>query len=494
MHEEKTKRPPVVAIMGHVDHGKSTLLDFIRKSNVVDGEAGGITQHLSAYEVDHKDADGNHHFITFIDTPGHAAFSGMRDRGAQAADIAILIVSAEDSIKTQTIEALETIRKNNVPFIIAINKIDKQGANIEKVKYDLMEHQVYVEGLGGTTPVVAISAKNGTGIPDLLETITLVAEMEEFKGHQTAPAEGIVIESHMDPKTGAQATLIVKDGCIAKGQFVVAGSAIAPTRMLESGRGSSVDHVICGSPVRISGWSSVPVIGSSFTVFTNKKEAEEFAKLWEQANPTKETLKEGVTYIPLIIRTDVTGTCEAILKEVQKMAQETIAYNVISKGVGNISENDMKIAGTDKNTVIVGFGVKVDNTAREIGEQLHIDINLFNIIYKLTEFLEENLENKRPRVQTLEALGALKVLRTFSQTKDKQVLGGKVILGKIEVGSIVRVLRRDNEIGQGKITEVQKSKVKTKEAILDEECGLMVESKVEIAPQDVLEAFIMVAK
>ena len=234
MAEFTTKRAPIVVIMGHVDHGKSTLLDYIRKTNIVDGEAGGITQHLSAYVVEHKDADGKNRSITFIDTPGHAAFSGMRSRGANVADIAILVVSAEDGFKAQTKEAYETIKDSGIPYIVAINKIDKPGADIEKTKYNLIENEIYLEGMGGNIPFVPISAKIGTGVPDLLETILLVADLENFECDPESLATGLVIESHQDAKRGCQATLIIRDGSVMRGQYIVAGSAYTSTRMLES--------------------------------------------------------------------------------------------------------------------------------------------------------------------------------------------------------------------------------------------------------------------
>jgi translation initiation factor IF-2 len=488
------ERAPVVVIMGHVDHGKSTLLDYIRKTNIVDGEAGGITQHLSAYEVNHKTSDGKERAITFIDTPGHAAFSGMRSRGAQVADIAILIVSAEDGVKMQTIEAIKTIKENDVPFIVGINKIDRPGANIDKTKMDLAENEVYLEGMGGTTPFVLISAKTGEGVPELFETISLVADLEEFVGTPEIPANGLIIESKSDSKIGAQATLIIKNGTVKKGQFIVAGNTYASTKMLEDFLGKPTQSASFSNAIRVSGWSNVPKVGTRFTTVDTKKEAEEIILEWQDETTSPDTIDADKKYIPLIIKTDVLGTAEAIEKEVKKLSQEKIAYRIMTCGVGNISEGDIRRAASDKDTVIVGFNVKVDPVARDTNEKIGLTIELFNIIYKLTEWLEINLEAKRPRVETIESIGQLKIIKTFSQTRDKQVVGGKVINGRIESGSIVRIIRRENEIGRGKILEVQKSKAKTKDAIEGEECGLFVEAKLDIAAGDILESFIIVQK
>ncbi|MDQ5949816.1 MAG: Translation initiation factor, partial [Patescibacteria group bacterium] len=269
-----TVRPPVVVIMGHIDHGKSTLLDYIRKSNIVDKEAGGITQHLSAYEVIHKDEKGESRKITFLDTPGHAAFSGMRERGATVADIAILIVSAEDGVKAQTIEALNTIVEAKVPYLVAINKIDRPGANVEKAKMELMEKGVYLEGYGGNIPYVEISAKAGTNIPALLDTILLVADMENFTGDSSKTARGIVIESNMDPKRGISATMVIKDGTLSKGMFLVVEDAIVATRIMEDFLGKTISEVSMCAPVRLIGFDKVPAVGSVFESFNTKKEAE----------------------------------------------------------------------------------------------------------------------------------------------------------------------------------------------------------------------------
>jgi len=496
MTDLKTKRAPVVAIMGHVDHGKSTLLDFIRKTNVVDGEAGGITQHLSAYEVHHKDEEDTERTITFLDTPGHEAFTKMRIRGAQVADIAILVVSAEDGVKQQTIEAYETIKASNIPFIVAVNKIDKPGANIDQTKINLSEHEIYVEGYGGSIPFVPISAKQGTNIEELLTTILLVADLEEFHGNPNKPAEGIVIESHTDPKSGISATLIIKDGFVKKGQFIVAGNAVCPTRMLSDFTGKSINYAQFSSPIVVTGWSSLPPVGAIFKTFENKKEAEKtFGGLKETESDLMKTLSEITTFetklIPIIIKTDVLGTFEAIDKQISKLQRPEVACKLISRGVGNISEVDINFAQADKDVLIIGFNVGFDKNATELNMQVDATIKTFTIIYKLTEWLQEEMEKRRPRKLTPIVHGALKVLKIFSKTKDKQVMGGEMIEGSLLLNITARIMRKDTEIGTGIIKNLQQNKIEVKE-IKEGQCGLMIESKIEVAVGDVLEVFTMI--
>jgi translation initiation factor IF-2 len=489
------KRAPVVVIMGHVDHGKSTLLDYIRKSNVVSGEAGGITQNISAYEVIHKDEKGENQFITFLDTPGHEAFSKMRARGANASDIAILIVSAEDSVKAQTIEAYNTIIESKIPYIVAINKIDRPNANIEKTKMDLVEKGIYLEGMGGDIPYVAISAKDGIGVNELLDTILLMAEMQDFTGDTELNASGVIIEAVREPKRGISATCIIKNGKLESGMFVATDTAIVTTRIIEDFMGKNIKQASFSSPIRLVGFESMPEVGSIFNSFKTKKEAENYVneiKNNVNSNPiSKEKITPTEKVIPLIIKTDVAGTIEAIEKEVGKLNKEDISFKLISSGVGSIGETDLKMANVNKDTIIVGFNVNLDNGARDLNESLKVNVQSFNIIYKLTDWLKEIIEERRPRIETKEVTGSLKVLKTFGETRDKRVVGGKVITGRITLGGIVRIIRRDFEIGTGKIVELQMSKIKTKEVIEGNDCGVLVESKIDIAPGDVLESFII---
>jgi translation initiation factor IF-2 len=495
--QNSIQRPPVVVVMGHVDHGKSTLLDYIRKSNVVEKEAGGITQHISAYEVSHKDEKGVDRRITFLDTPGHEAFSKMRARGAQAADIAILLVSAEDSVKAQTLEAYNTIIESKIPYIVAINKIDRPNANIEKTKMDLVEKGVYLEGLGGDIPFVPISAKAGTGVNELLDMILLVADLNDFTGNSHQTATGVIIEANREPKRGISASCIIKNGTLKSGMFVATGGAMVTTRIMENFLGKPIKEATFSSPIRLVGFESMPEVGSVFYAFTTKKEAESYIETEKnKGGNTKSHTHEqssGKT-IPLIVKTDVSGTIEALEKEIEKINSPEISFKIISSGVGAIGETDLKMASINKETIIVGFNTKIDNGARDLNESLKVNVELFDIIYKLTDYLKEVLEERRPRQETAEVIGSLKVLRTFGATKDKQVIGGKVVEGRIAQGATVRIVRRDFEIGRGNVVEVQTNKIKVKEVLEDTECGLLVESKIDIAPGDVLEAFIIVVK
>jgi translation initiation factor IF-2 len=486
--------------MGHIDHGKSTLLDYIRKSNVVDTEAGGITQHISAYEVTHNDEHGMPRRITFLDTPGHEAFSKMRERGAEVADIAILVVSAEDSVKTQTIEAWQTIHTSGIPCIVAINKIDRPGANIDKTKMDLAEKEIYLEGFGGDIPYAEISAKTGQGIDGLLDVILIAAELAGFTCEPATPASGFVIESKLDTKRGISASLVIKDGTLKKGMFIVAENAFAGTRIVENFLGKQIDTAECSSPVKITGWDELPPVGAIFQAYENKKEAEKARS--ENKEVLKKTKMIGATAVgneeakrvPLVIKTDVLGTIDAIEKEINKMANEKVLYKVVQKGVGAVTEVDVKLASADKDTLIAGFNVKVDGSAAELAEKSGIIIQTFDIIYKLTDWLAETLEARRPREEVMETVGTAKILKVFSKTKERQVVGGKVLQGRLTSDANVRILRRDFEIGRGKVVELQQGKVKSREVLEESEFGMLIETKIDIAQGDTIEAFTLVSK
>lgn len=494
METNTTTRPPIIAVMGHIDHGKSTLLDYIRKTSVTESEAGGITQHLSAYEI-YIPHNGKERKIVFLDTPGHAAFTGMRERGASAADIAVLVVSAEDGVKAQTIEALQTIRTAGIPFIVAINKIDRPGANIEKTKLMLAEQEVLVEGFGGTIPVVAISALNGTGIADLLETILLVADIEGFVADQSLLAKGLVIESRLDPKRGIAATLIIKDGTLKKGQFVVAGSAITTTRIMEDFRKTAIDTAKAGTVVQLVGFDSLPAVGARISVFDTKRDAENFVEKQKNTAIVKDQwlVDADTKILPLIIKTDVFGTAEAIENEIKKIHVEGLQAKIIHSGIGAIGENDIRLAQSDKDIIILGFNVEMDARARDINETVGATVRTFDVIYRALEWLTEIFEARRPQKEVREVIGSAKVLKTFSKTKERQVIGCRVEAGSLSEGAKVSVLRRDFPIASGTIVEIQQAKQRVK-TIAEGECGMLLECKTDIAPGDVLEAFILTTK
>ncbi|MCA9362568.1 translation initiation factor IF-2 [Candidatus Kaiserbacteria bacterium] len=485
------KRPPVVVVMGHIDHGKSTLLDTLRMSNIVDGEAGGITQHLSAYVVPHKTKDGAEETITFLDTPGHAAFQKMRLRGADVADVAILMVSAEDGVKPQTLEALESIKAANIPYVVAINKIDKPGADVQRTKNTLIENEIYIEGMGGDVPWAAISAKQGEGIDELLDLVILAADLAELRGDTNASAVGKVIEGKVDPKRGNTATLIVTNGTLKSGQFVVAGETYSPVRIMEDFQGKTVKEAGLSAPVRIVGFTDTPVVGIEFTTVANKKEAEatvlEHKAGSEAASPTI-AKKSNLPVIPLLIKADVLGTLDAIEHELEKFESDRITVKVIDKGVGDVTVNDVQNVAATEDAIIVGFSVKVERPAQDLAERLGVEIDTFDIIYELSEWLETALKNRTPKKEEQVETGSVKILKHFSMQKHVHVMGGRIDEGVIKLGQAVKILRRDIEIGTGVIKNLQQAKSDVQQ-VEEGEFGMQLETKAEIAPGDYLKPY-----
>ena len=506
------ERPPIVAVVGHIDHGKSTLLDYIRKSNTTDNEAGGITQHLSAYEAHHTNASGTHR-ITFLDTPGHEAFRAMRSRGLEVADVAVLVVSAEDGAKPQTLEAVKLIAETKIPYIVAITKIDKPGADVEKAKMSLLENGIYLEGLGGEIPFTPISSKTGIGIPELLDLILLAGELEGLSADPDAPGRGLVIEAHLDQKRGTTATLIVQDGSVESGEFIVSGDAFAPVRIMENYLGKPIKEALPGSPIRIVGFSTLPQIGATWRCVETKKEAEEEVRLnasKPQQNPVArpQAASEGSAkapttedtgpylLLPIVIKTDFSGTGDAVVHELEKLPKhERLEVRVVSRGTGPISENDVKLVGSGKNPgIIVGFNVKADKDAAQLAERLGVGFATFDIIYKLAEWLAEEIEKRRPRAAMEEKTGSAKILKVFSTVKDKVVLGGRVEEGAISEGEEIKIMRNDVEVGRGEITSLQTQKEAAKKVEKGNEFGAMIKTTVAPAAGDTIETFEVVTK
>lgn len=482
------KRSPVVVVMGHIDHGKSTLLDFIRKSNVVDGEVGGITQHLSAYVVEHTTKDGVTDKITFLDTPGHEAFQKMRLRGADLADVAILIVSAEDGVKPQTLEALESIKQADIPFIVAINKIDKPGANIPNTQASLIEHGIYIEGMGGDIPWVGISAKSGDGIDELLDVVVLAADLAELTADINAPAVGSVIEANLDTKRGNTATLLIKDGTLKSGDFVVSGTTYSPVRIMEDFAGKTIKVAGPSEPIGIVGFTDIPKIGADFYSAVNKKAAE-VAVTSEKLNTKIEKFPvTDLPIIPILIKADVLGTIDAITHELEKFESDRIAIRVIDTGVGDVTSADIQNVSATENAIVVGFNVKVERQAQDLADRLGVEIDTFDIIYELSEWLNTALKNRTPQKEEQEITGKAKILREFSIQKNTHVLGGRLEEGTIGAKQRVRILRRDIEIGKGTLKNVQQQKSDVQQ-ITEGEFGMQLDTKTEIAPGDYIEAF-----
>ncbi len=497
------ERPPVIAIMGHIDHGKSTLLDYIRKTNIVAGEAGGITQHISAYEVTHRTAGGKEQKITFLDTPGHEAFSQMRERGANIADIAVLIVSAEEGVKAQTIEAYKSIAETKTPFIVAINKIDKPNANPERVKQELADIGIYVESYGGSVPVVPISAKSGQGVPELLDMMLLVAEVEELKGDPARPAEGYVLEANLDPKIGVTCTLIIKNGTLKTGDYVVIGSGYAKIKKIENFFGQTISNTTFSSPVPVYGFAQIPTVGAKFETLKSKKELENYLNLHLGETVTNQPCPDNGSQngkglnqleIPLAIKTDVYGSLEAVIKEVAKLNSDKVTLNIIHTGVGGITENDVKTASSSCNSIILGFRVKTDSCATDLAEKYGMKIMTFDIIYKLSEWLAAEIKDRTPKEKVEEMIGRAKILRIFNRVKDKQIIGGQVTKGKIVRGKEVVIYRHETEVGRGKITDLQEQKIKTAQAEEGTQFGAEIDSKIIISAGDTIDAIDSVFK
>jgi len=472
--------------MGHIDHGKSSLLDYIRKANIVAGEAGGITQHVAAYIALHNDRP-----VTFLDTPGHEAFKALRTRGAAAADIAILVVAADEGVMPQTLDALAAITEASIPYIVAITKIDKNNADVEHAKMSLVEHGIYIEGMGGDIAYALISSKTGEGIAELLDLVLLTADISELTADAEAPATGFVLESTQDPKRGASATLIIKDGTLTLDGFVVAADAYAPIRFIENFLGKRIEQAGPSEPVRISGFSKLPAAGSLFSIVKNKKEAEALALEHAKASyvaPERSAVVEGITELPLIVKADVAGSIDAIVHELKKITHERAVIRVIASGVGTVSENDVKTASAGGGTVIA-FNVATDANAREFAERDHVTILSFSIIYELSEKVTKLLEERVPAVAGEKELGRAKVLKAFSSSAKKQVLGARYISGILTLGDRMKLMRGDEEIARGSITNLQQARIDAKEIKVEGDFGIEIESKESAVYADEIVAF-----
>ena len=489
-------RPPIVAVMGHIDHGKSSLLDYIRKSNVTAGEAGGITQHVSAYEATHEH-EGTERRITFLDTPGHEAFRALRARGATAADVAILVIAAEEGVKPQTLEAYEAATAAHTPIVVAFTKMDKPGADIERAKISALEGGIYLEGLGGSIAYAGVSSKSGEGVPELLDLVLLTADLAELTADPDAPAEGFILESSQDPKQGMSATLIIKNGTLNTGSVVVAGTASAPVRFIENFALARIPSAGPSQPVRISGWSELPPAGTPFRTAANKKEAERMVadadKPAALANVAAVMEEGGKTVLPLIVRADVSGSILAIKHELAKIEHERVVIRIVQEGIGAVAEGDVKsaIAG---NAHIIAFNVGTDSTARDLAERSGVSIDAYTIIYELKEKVEELVTARAPHVTVEENLGEAKILKVFNASSGKQVLGARWISGALAVGDLVKLDRRGIDLGRGKITNMQQARSDIKEIHTEGEFGMQIETKADVAGGDTIVTFRVVEK
>lgn len=462
-------RSPIIVVLGHVDHGKTSLLDYIKKTKIATEESGGITQHIGAYEI-----EINKHKITFIDTPGHEAFSKIRSRGAKVADVAILVIAAEEGVKPQTKESLKIIQEEKIPFIVALTKIDKSDINIEKVKNELSEAGILLEGRGGDVPCVGVSSKSGIGIDELLELIILLAEMQELKASPQNPASGIVIESHLDRFRGNTATLIITDGTLYLKDEIIAGNITGKVKVLEDFQGKSINKATFSMPVQVVGFEGLAPIGEKF--ITGKAGAQISAPIEKFNLEIKEIgNKDSEINIPLIIKSDTISSGEALEGIIKQVGQEqNWLFSLFKNEVGDIAESDFKLIPA-KDALIIGFRVK---KKPEISNLLLTQDNFYliesDIIYEIQDKIEQIVKQKFIEKPTEEILGKLEVLAIFNPVKGNQLIGGRVIEGKIQNKNNFYLYREEQKISQGKILNLEKNRIETTEVKAGEECGLLV--------------------
>jgi len=480
-------RPPIVVILGHVDHGKTTLLDTIRKTNVVAKESGGITQHIGAYQVVH-----NNKLITFIDTPGHEAFCQMRSRGAKVADIAVLVVAGEEGVKPQTKEVIECIKKEKIPVVVAVNKMDKPQANFEKTIGELEKEGIIIEQRGGKIPAIKISAQNNVGIDDLLEMIILVAEMEELKADISKPAEGVIIESYLDSKCGATVTFLVLEGILRAGQWVVCGSAYGKIKNLNDFKGEKIDEARPGTPTIVLGLNEVPVVGDKFEKVESEETALVKSSTAKQAKPQKsieiQKPDEGAKILNIILKADVQGSLEAIKESLAKLELKEIGLNILKADVGDISETDIKSA-YPSDAIIIAFRVKVSKDVLGLAQRSGVKIRNYEIIYELFEGIRKEAEKLLEPGAEREDLGKLKVIAIFRREKTRMIVGGKVSEGKIVNKTSVDIVRGEEKIGAGRIVQLQHNKKDMAEVEAGREAGILFEGDVAIEEGDILECY-----
>ncbi|WP_269930851.1 translation initiation factor IF-2 [Aminobacter sp. HY435] len=499
-NEDLVSRPPVVTIMGHVDHGKTSLLDAIRNANVVSGEAGGITQHIGAYQV-----EKNGQKITFIDTPGHAAFTAMRARGAQATDIAILVVAADDSVMPQTIESINHAKAAGVPIIVAINKIDKPSADAQKVRTELLRHEVFVESMGGEVLDVEVSAKNGTNLDKLLEAILLQAEVLDLKANPDRTAEGVVIEAKLDKGRGPVATVLVQTGTLLPGDILVAGNQWGRVRALVDDHGTHVEEAPPSMPVEILGLQGTPQAGDRFAVVNNEARAREITEYRQRLARDKAVAKHatqrgsleqmmsqlqssGLKEFPLIIKGDVQGSVEAIVTALDKLGTDEVRARIVHAGAGAITESDVTLAETS-GAAIIGFNVRANAQARHAAEQSGIEIRYYNIIYSLVDDVKDAMSGLLSPERRETFIGNAEILEVFNITKVGKVAGCRVTEGKVERGAGVRLIRDNVVIHEGTLKTLKRFKDEVPEVPVGQECGMAFQNYEDMRQGDVIECF-----
>ena len=481
-NKKRVVKSPVVVILGHVDHGKSSILEAIKDLKITSRESGGITQHIAAYEIDHEGKK-----ITFVDTPGHEAFSSMRSRGSKVADIAILVIAAEEGIKPQTKEAIKHIKEVGIPMIVALNKIDKPQADPERVKRELITEEVVVESMGGKIPSINVSAETKQGITELLEMISLIAEMENFQVDTDSVAEGVVIESHVDSNRGTIATLIVQGGTLKVGDILGTFSTIGKIKAIEDFQGNSIKEAFPSMPVTIIGFEKVPGVGETFKVYPDAEEAKKH--VGEIKNVIERVkVEDEDSVLKIIIKADVVGSLEAIKEVLKTIPQEKAIIQVLKAEVGEINDSDIQLAKTSE-AMTIGFRVKANPIAQKLALRERVRIITFDVIYHLAEAVRTALEKKVAHETVRKDIGKLKVLAIFKTDKDSQIIGGKVMEGEMIRGISVNVYRDEEKVGAGKIAKLQKDKKEVGEVGKGIECGMLYKGDIEVQEDDILEAY-----
>ena len=500
--ETLVSRPPVICVMGHVDHGKTSLLDAIRKTNVTDKEAGGITQHIGAYTV-----NVNGQSITFLDTPGHEAFTAMRMRGANSTDIAILVVAADDGVMPQTVEAINHAKAAGIEIIVAVNKIDKPGANVDRVKQEMTEYELIPVDWGGTTEFVPVSAKTGEGIENLLETILLTAEILELKANPNRRARGLVIEAELDKGRGPVATVLVQKGTLHVGDFISAGASHGKVRAMIDDKGRRVKEALPSTPVEILGLSDVPSAGEVFIAHENDKTAKNYAETYLAQNKekmleetkAKMSLDDLFTQIQagnlkelnIIVKADVQGSVEAVKQSLMKLSNEEVVVKCIHGGVGAINESDVSLASASA-AIIIGFNVRPDAMAKAIAEREGVDIRLYRVIYQAIEDIEAAMKGMLDPVYEEKVIGHAEVRQIFRASAVGNIAGSYVLDGYFQRDCKVRITREGEQIYEGALASLKRFKDDVKEVKAGFECGLVFEGFDQMQELDIVEAYIMV--
>jgi translation initiation factor IF-2 len=498
-NQKGQSRPPVVAVMGHVDHGKTSLLDAIRGANVVKGEAGGITQHISAYQIEH-----NGRMITFLDTPGHEAFAEIREHGAHLTDIVIIVVAADDGVKPQTIEAIRFAKKAGVKIVVAINKIDKEGADANVIKQQLSEQDLLVEEWGGDTVIQMVSAKTKEGIPKLLDMLLLVTDIEDLKADFDAPARGLIIEAHVENGRGPVAQALIEEGTLKTGQFIVAGGVYAKVKNLESTDNKPVDKATPSMPIVITGFKSLPEFGDEFNVVKDEKVARNLSSATSVENQARDgkmdigsnelirliNRNRDLKELNIIVKADVQGSLTSVISSLKALDTDEVAIRLVGSGVGPISENDLYLAHTS-NAIIYGFNVSLPATSKQQANRDKVRVNLYKVIYELIDDVKSKLSDLLSPEIIENELGRLVVKAIFKTTKTEVICGGEVTKGKLTAPALARVIRGKEEIDTVELVGLKKGPSDAKEAVEGEMCGLNLKTtkKLDLEEGDRIEVF-----